>query len=257
VTPLDVAALSLIFFVTSVISVVTGATSLITVPALLAFGMPAATAIGTNMLALTAMSVGATMTFLRDGVIERERMYPLLGLTLVGSVIGALLVFAVPENLLPPIIAGAMLAVTVVVLRPPFKAPHTSGVKPRGPAVALGYGLTLLLGIYGGFFSGGYVTLLTVVFVVCFQMTFKRAVATTKVMNVASSLIATLIFAWRGILNWPLGILLSLVMYLGANQGAQVTLRLNEIWLRRLFVAVVLGLALKILALDVRWERLW
>jgi uncharacterized membrane protein YfcA len=154
------------------------------------------------MLALTALSVGATLPFPRDGLIERERMYPLLGLTLIGSVLGALLVFAVPENLLPLIIAGAMLAVAVVVLRPPYKVPQASGVKPRG--AALGYGLSLLLGIYGGFFSGGYVTLLTAVFVTCFQMPFKRAVATTKLMNIASSLVATLIFAWRGIVNWPL-----------------------------------------------------
>lgn len=254
-TPLGVAALGLIFFFTSVISVVTGATSLITVPALLAFGMPAATAIGTNMLALTAMSIGATLPFLREGAINRERMYPLLGLTLVGSVLGALLVFAVPEDLLPLIIAGAMLVVAVVVLRPPPKTLQTPDAKPGSSTVAVGYGLTLLLGIYGGFFSGGYVTLLTAAFLACFRMPFKRAVANTKLVNVVSSLVATLIFAWRGVVDWELGILFSIVMYAGANVGARITLRMNEKWLRRLFVATVLVLAAKTLALDVRWAH--
>lgn len=59
---LDLLALCLNFFCTSVIRVVTGATSLITVPALLAFGVPT-TALGTNMLALTVMSVGASVPF--------------------------------------------------------------------------------------------------------------------------------------------------------------------------------------------------
>jgi uncharacterized membrane protein YfcA len=130
-TPLGLAVLSLIFFATSVVSVVTGATSLITVPALLAFGMPAATAIGTNMLALTALSLGATLSFRHGDVIDRERLPLLLTLTIIGSIIGAMLVFAVPEDVLPLIIAGAMLAVAIVVLRPAAALPVTADTPPR------------------------------------------------------------------------------------------------------------------------------
>ena len=90
----DVVYLCFVFFATSVVSVVTGATSLITVPALLAFGFTAANAVGTNMLALTALSAGATLPFLHIGMIERDRMPALLTLMLVGSILGALLVFA-------------------------------------------------------------------------------------------------------------------------------------------------------------------
>jgi uncharacterized protein len=42
-----------IFFLTSVISVVTGSTSLITVPVMIALGIEAHVAVATNMLALT------------------------------------------------------------------------------------------------------------------------------------------------------------------------------------------------------------
>jgi uncharacterized protein len=219
-TPVELLALSLIFLATSIISVVTGATSLITVPVLLAFGMPAATAIGTNMLALTALSVGASLPFLRDGIMDRERLPALLALTLIGSIGGALLALAVPEDVLPVIIAGAMLAVTAVVLRPPSRAASPEGIQPSRPAALLGYGLTLALGVYGGFFSGGYVTLLTAAFLACFQMPFRRAVATTKLVNVASSIVATAIFAWRGVVDWPIGLFLSAVVYLGATVGA-------------------------------------
>ncbi|MDQ3397513.1 MAG: sulfite exporter TauE/SafE family protein, partial [Deinococcota bacterium] len=48
-TPLELAALIAIFFVTSVIGVVTGANSLITVPVMLQFGVEPRTAIATNM----------------------------------------------------------------------------------------------------------------------------------------------------------------------------------------------------------------
>ncbi|WP_281255819.1 TSUP family transporter [Deinococcus hopiensis] len=74
-------------------SVVTGATSLITVPALLAFGVPAPTALGTNALALTTMSVGASVPFWHGNVLDRPRLPLLLVLTVFGALAGALLVF--------------------------------------------------------------------------------------------------------------------------------------------------------------------
>ena len=47
----------------------------------------------------------------------------------------------------------------------------------------VGYFATFLLAVYGGFFSGGYVTMLTAVFVLLFGRTFLQSVATTKVVN--------------------------------------------------------------------------
>lgn len=251
---LDVLALVVIFFATSVISVITGATSLITVPALLGFGVPPTVALGTNMLALTALSVGASVPFLGGDALDRPRLPALIGLTLIGSVAGALLVFRVPPTVLPLIIAVAMLVVAVVVLRPVGRGTSDRPAPQRGPLV--GYVLTLLLAVYGGFFSGGYVTLLTAAFVAAFRMPFLRAVATTKVVNVASSLVATVIFAWRGVIDWRLGAVLAVTMYVGATLGARWTLRLPEAVVRRVFAVTVVLLAAKTLALDVPWARL-
>jgi uncharacterized membrane protein YfcA len=250
----DLLALGMVFFLTSVISVVTGATSLITVPALLAFGVPPTVALGTNMLALTALSVGASVPFLRGDALDRPRLPALGGLTLVGSAGGALLVFRVPPTVLPLVIAAAMLAVALVVLRPPVSV--GTSPRPLQAGSGVGYALTLLLAVYGGFFSGGYVTLLTAAFVTAFRMPFIRAVATTKVVNVVSSLVATVVFAWRGVIDWHLGAVLAASMYVGATLGARWTLRLPEATVRRVFVVTVLLLAVKTFVMDVPWRQL-
>jgi uncharacterized protein len=70
-----------------------------------------------------------------------------------------------------------------------------------------GYVATFLLAVYSGFFSGGYVMMLTTVFVLLFGLTLLQSVATTKVVNVFSSAIATLIFAWHGGVDYKLGII--------------------------------------------------
>jgi uncharacterized membrane protein YfcA len=113
--------------------------------------------------------------------------------------------------------------------------------------VVAGYATTFLLAIYGGLFSGGYVTMLTAAFVLLFGMALLQAVATTKVINVFSSGVATLIFVWRGIVDLKLGIILGGSMFLGALLGARIALFLSTVWLRRIFIAAVLGLAVKLL----------
>ena len=83
--------LVVVFFITSMVSVVTGSTSLITVPVMIALGIEAYIAVATNMMALTFMSVGGSLPFMGRGVLGRSRLLPLIVLTIIGSGLGALL----------------------------------------------------------------------------------------------------------------------------------------------------------------------
>ena len=89
--------------------------------------------------------------------------------------------------------------------------------------------------------------MLTAAFVVFFGMTFLQAVATTKMINVFSSGVATLVFVWRDVVDLKLGIILGVSTFLGALLGGRITQLLSTVWLRRIFIAAVLGLALKLL----------
>jgi uncharacterized membrane protein YfcA len=76
-----------VFFVTSGVSVVTGSTSVITVPLMFQFGIDARAAIATNMFAFTFMSVGGSLPFLKTNLVNK-RLPLLIVLTLLGSAIG-------------------------------------------------------------------------------------------------------------------------------------------------------------------------
>jgi Sulfite exporter TauE/SafE len=82
-------SLVLIFFFTSLISVVTGSTSLIIVPVMIEFGIDPHVAVATNMMALIFMSLGGSLPFSREGVIKRRLLPVSIVLTLVGSALGA------------------------------------------------------------------------------------------------------------------------------------------------------------------------
>jgi hypothetical protein len=145
------------------------------------------------------------------------------------------------------VIAIAMIAVAAFTVLKRNIGDEKHIVEVSRTARLSGYAATFLLAIYGGFFSGGYVTMLTALFVVLFGTSFLQAVATTKVINIFSSSVATLIFLWRGVVDVKLGVILGISMFLGALSGGRLALLLPGIWLRRLFIVAVLVLAVRML----------
>ncbi|MEO6589788.1 MAG: sulfite exporter TauE/SafE family protein [Pyrinomonadaceae bacterium] len=236
--------LIVLFALTSVIGVVTGSNSLVTVPVMFQFGIDPKTAVATNMFGLTFMNIGATIPFLRQGIINKRKIAPLVGLTLISSAIGALLVSIVTNQSIKIIVSAAMIVVAIfTLLKRDSGIASVAEISTR--AVVITYILTFLLGIYGGLYSGGYVTILTTVFVVFFGMTFTESVASTKFINVFSSLIATIIFAWQNLIDYKLGIILAVTMFIAAYIGAKTVTKLNDVWLRRIFLGTVFVLAVK------------
>jgi uncharacterized membrane protein YfcA len=102
---------------------------------------------------------------------------------------------------MPVVIATAMIFVAVFSALNSAAGLMETTKSPSWPLEAAGYLATFLLGVYGGFFSGGYVALLTAACVALFRMTFLEAVAVTKVLNLFSSLVATAIFAAKGLID--------------------------------------------------------
>lgn len=236
--------LIVLFALMSAIGVVTGSNSLVTVPVMFQFGIDPKTAVATNMFGLTFMNIGATIPFLKQGIIDKKKISPLVVLTLISSGIGALLVSLITTQSIKVIVSVAMISVALfILLKRDAGVAAIAEISTR--AVVITYILTFLLGIYGGLYSGGYVTVLTTVFVAFFGMTFTEAVASTKFINVFSSLIATVIFAWQNLIDYRLGIILAVTMFIAAYIGAKTVTKLNDVWIKRIFLGTVFLLAVK------------
>ena len=90
-------------------------------------------------------------------------------------------------------------------------------------------------------------TILTAAFVAFLGMDYAEAVGSTKLVNVFSSGIATLVFMWQGLVDYTLGIILAVTMFAGAYIGAHYAAKMNEVWLKRIFLGTVVILAAKTL----------
>jgi len=233
--------LLVLFFATSLIGVVTGSNSLITVPVMFQLGIDEREAVATNMFGLTFMAVGGAIPFFRSGTIKIRTLWPKLLLTLVGSALGAAIVGVITGDTIRLIVTLAMFSVVAFTL---LDERHR-GAPGAHYWPAAGYLAVFLLAIYGGFYSGGYVTVLTPTLVAFFGMSFTESVAATKVVNAVSSGVATVVFLYQGFVDITLGIALGIAMFAGAYVGAHYALKIGEVWLRRVFISAVVLVGIK------------
>lgn len=223
---------------------VTGSNSLVTVPVMFQFGIEPKTAVATNMFGLLFLSIGGTLPFLGKGIIDKKRLPKLIFITLVGSAIGAVLVGLITGGAIKIIVSVSMIAVSIFTLLK-RDAGLTESESISTKSLVIAYVITFLMAIYGGLFSGGYVTVLTASYVAFFGMTYTQAIAETKIINIFSSAIASAIFMWQGLIDYKLGIILAVAMFIGAYIGAKTVTKLNDLWLKRIFLSTVLLLAVK------------
>jgi uncharacterized membrane protein YfcA len=207
------------------------------------FGIDEKVAVATNMFGLTFMAIGGTIPFVRTGAIDFRRVSPLAILTAIASAIGAALVGLITNQGIKLMVSIAMIAVVVFTLVKPNAAAKE---RPEMHTV-IGLVAVFLLGIYGGLYSGGYVTILTPTLVAFFGMTYSQSIAATKFINVFSSSVATAVFIWQGLVDYKLGLILGVTMFVGAYVGAHYATKMNEVWLKRIFITTVILLAFKTL----------
>lgn len=243
-------ALTILYFVVSVVSVVTGGGTLVQVPALIAFGMAPRAAVATNMFAVTWMTAAATARFTRAGEVGGRFVVPLVVITAVTSALGAELAVVMPERLVKGVVAGSMLVmIAFIAVRPGFGA---AAQHPSRLRLAVGFVAVTVLGVYGGLFSGGYTTLLTFTCIAALGMPLMQTVATTKLVNLASCAVASAVFVWAGLVDYRVAVPASLASFVGGWAGAQLALRRGERFVRGLFVVTVLAMAVKLLVDLVR-----
>ena len=242
-----IAALTVLMVVTGAIGAITGGNSLINVPLMITVGMSPREAVATNMFAVTFMTISATARFARARVLKWNLLAPLGVITVVTSAIGAQIAVKLPESIVK-VVVGISMAVLVV-----FIALHRKATPPppsRERRIA-GYIGTTVLGIYGGFFSGGYTTLMTVLCTVCFSLTMMESVAVTKPINLLSCAAASVVFFMGGIIDLRVGMPLAAANLAGGWIGAHAALKGGDRFVRALFLLTVAALALKLVVWDV------
>lgn len=242
--PLIIIGLFFVALIAGLIDAIAGGGGLLTVPALLATGMPTPMVFGTNKGAAVFGSGAALVRFWRARLIDSRRARLLFPLGMLGSLAGVALLTALDPKILRPLVLILLVVAGFIVafLRPPQ-------VQTGAPSRRAGLktaALALLIGAYDGFFGPGTGTFLIIGFVVLLHLTLQEASANAKVVNFASNLAAMAVLSWKGLVVWKVSMPMAVGQFIGGAIGASLAVKGGDTLVRRVVLLVVLALVTKL-----------
>ena len=238
-------ALFAVGLVAGTVDAIAGGGGLLTLPALLSFGLPAPLALGTAKFQGSFGSGSAAWSFARRGAVDLRECRLGFALTAAGSLGGAWVVRSVDPQFLGALIPWLLGAIIVyMTFRPQLGETSRHHRLERVPFYVV-FGLAL--GFYDGFFGPGVGSFWTIAFVTVLGHDFVRAAGHTKVMNFASNLAALAIFATAGAVCWLPGLAMGAGQLIGGRLGAHLAMTRGARFVRPLFLVMAALVALKLI----------
>ena len=236
-------------FLAGTINSVAGGGTLLTFPALLAFGVPPIAANATSTVALVPGSFSAFWGYRGDLKRGTRTLVAFALPSLVGGGLGALFVNRVGDatfaKLVPWLIFGATL---LFVVQAPVRAwilrrldRPAGGEHGRGALVAVVL-FQLAVATYGGFFGAGIGILMLAALGLLGLESIHRMNGVKNFAAVCINGVASLTFILLGRVRWPLALLMAAGAILGGQLGARVAKRIGEQNVRRVVVVIGVGI---------------
>lgn len=247
---MELIAVILLFFgglFSGTINTLVGGGSIISVPLLITLGLPTHLAIGTNRFAMV-FNTGVSAMDYHKKVKYNIRLASFIAVfASIGSFLGANVVLQTDERVLEYIIGVLMLIMgSMIFYKKKLGLEEAKANIPKRNPILI-FTLSFLLGIYGGFFGAGISTMFTFLFVSLFGITFIKSAGITRFIVSILSIIAVSIFIINGKIEPFFGLILAMSFVAGAKIGVKLAVKAGNIWIRRLFILLVVASSLRLL----------
>ena len=243
-SPLTLGLLFLAGFAGGFIDAIAGGGGLITVPALLATGMPPQMALGTNKLQSACGTAIAVGRYAKAGLMSTPGLRVAVAFAFFASMAGAHAVSILNQDLLKQLIPWLLAAVAVyTALNRRFGV--ETGKQKMEPLVFAGV-FGILLGFYDGFFGPGTGSFWTLAVVALLGLELRGATGYTKAANLASNLGSLVIFLAYGAVHFTAAGAMIGGQLIGARLGSGLVIRKGAGLIRPVFLTVVFVMTAKL-----------
>jgi uncharacterized protein len=238
-SPLHALAIFAAGLAAGTVNVIVGSGSLITFPTLLALGYPPVLANVSNTVGLAPGNASAVVAYRRELVGQRPRLIQLGSASLVGALVGAVLLLALPHSVfkaaVPVLIA---LAALLMAVQPRMRA----ALEQRGTRAVHG-GVPLIAGvfftgIYGGYFGAAQGVLVIGLLGTFLDETMQRINGAKNVLVGTVNGSAAIVYIIFAHVNWLVVLLIAVGSTIGGLLGARIGRRLPPLALR-IFIVVI------------------
>lgn len=227
------------------INAVVGSGTLITFPTLLAFGVPPVLANVSNSIGLAPGSLSAALASRPDLAGQRARVIRYGIASLIGSVLGALLLLRLPSeafDAIVPLLIG--LGCVLVIIGPWLNRKVAArrerlGIAEPSPDRAPWLFLAIVLtGMYGGYFGAAQGVLVMAIMGVALAETMARINGLKNVLVMVANTVAGVVFVIISEVDWGIVVTIAVGSVLGAVVGARIGRKLPPLVYRVVIVAV-------------------
>jgi uncharacterized membrane protein YfcA len=242
------ALLALAGLVAGAVNAIAGGGSLISFPALLAVGYPALSANVTNTVALVPGYLGGSMAYRPELTGQRARIRTLGTVSLIGGLVGAILLVISPGSVFRAIVPWLILFACALLLAQPAIARlvgNQEGEGERHPVILLT--AQFLAAIYGGYFGAGLGVMMLAVLGIFLHDTLQRLNALKGLLSLIINLISAIYFALFGPVAWVPVLIMAAASMAGGHLGVYIARRLSNTVLRALVVVFGVAVAIRLL----------
>lgn len=244
-TPLEYILLFFAGMAGGFIDAIAGGGGLITVPALLACGLPPQVVLGTNKFQSSIGTSIAVWRYARAGLMNTPWLWLAVLCSLFAGMAGAFAVSVISADVLKQIIPWMLAAVAVYTALNRRFGLHQGTVKLAPVLFAILFGI--LLGFYDGFFGPGVGSFWALSLVLLLGLDLRHATGYTKAANLASVLGALAVFLAHGSVHFAAGGAMIAGQIFGARLGSGLVVRRGVAFIRPVFLTVVFAMTLKLL----------
>ena len=237
----------LAFFFAGIVDSITGGGGLITIPVMLAVGIPVHYITGTNQCSAWIGSGVASYKFVRSGNIHLKSALITLPFAIIGSYIGARLNLIVPDRYLKVfmLVMIPIIAVFTFSNKHLGEADHSDKQSTRA-VVILSVIIGLVLGGYQGFYGPGSGLFFMLAYAACLKLDLVKATGNTRFVIAIASIVSVFAYASSDTVIWNLAIILNVFYIIGSYLGAVLAIRNGPRIIRPIMICVVGLLIIKI-----------
>lgn len=240
------------------VNAIAGGGTLITFPTLIALGVPPITANATSTVALWPGVMSSMWGYRRELVGARRWATAFAVPSLAGGIVGAVLLLRTPNDLFADIVPWLILGATALFIaqRPLMGLLVRAGSVRRETAGADGRLLPpsasflfyqFLVSVYGGYFGAGVGILMLASLGLMGLTNIHQMNGLKNWGGAVMNIVAVLIFAVSGIVDWTLALAMALGAGVGGIGGSLLAQRVGATWVRRAIVTVGLSSGLAML----------
>ncbi len=234
-------------FVAGLVDAVAGGGGLISLPAYLIAGIPPHRAIATNKLSSCIGTCASTARYIKNGFIDWPTAIPSALLAVLGSIVGAKLILAIDERIVRYIMLVILPVIAFVVLRKrDFDTLPEAPIERKKQFLIIAF-VTLIVGLYDGFYGPGTGTFLLLAYTQLAGMPLRTASGNVKLANLASNVGGLTVFLLNRQAILPLGLIAGAFGLLGHFLGAGLLLKNGAKAVRPMVLAVLALLLVRLI----------